>query len=42
VAQTVDQVVIVNEGELRFAGPLDSLGEESLETAFLNLTGGRR
>jgi ABC-2 type transport system ATP-binding protein len=42
VAQTVDQVVIVNEGELRFAGPLDSLGEESLETAFLNLTGSKR
>ena len=42
VAQTVDQVVIVNEGELRFAGPLDSLGEESLETAFLNLTGSNR
>ena len=42
VARTVDQVVIVNEGELRFAGPLDSLGEESLETAFLNLTGGPR
>jgi len=39
VAQTVDQVVIVHEGRLRFAGPLDSLGEDSLETAFLNLTG---
>ena len=41
VAQTVDQVVIVHEGRLRFAGPLDSLGEDSLETAFLNLTGAR-
>ncbi len=41
VAQTVDQVVIVHEGQLRFAGPLDSLGEDSLETAFLNLTGAR-
>jgi ABC-2 type transport system ATP-binding protein len=41
VAQTVDQVVIVSEGRLRFAGPLDSLGEDSLETAFLNLTGVR-
>ncbi len=39
VAQTVEQVVIVHEGRLRFAGPLDSLGEDSLETAFLNLTG---
>ena len=41
VAQTVDQVVIVHQGQLRFAGPLDSLGEDSLETAFLNLTGAR-
>ncbi|MFC5264520.1 ABC transporter ATP-binding protein [Kribbella qitaiheensis] len=41
VAQTVDQVVIVHEGRLRFAGALDSLGEDSLETAFLNLTGAR-
>ena len=39
VAQTVEQVVIVHQGRLRFAGPLDSLGEDSLETAFLNLTG---
>ena len=42
VAQVVDQVVIVSEGRLRFAGPLDSLGGESLETAFLNLTGSNR
>ncbi|MEI8407766.1 MULTISPECIES: ABC transporter ATP-binding protein [unclassified Kribbella] len=41
VAQTVDQVVIVHEGQLRFAGPLASLGDDSLETAFLNLTGAR-
>ena len=41
VAQTVDQVVIVHEGRLRFAGSLDSLGEESLEAVFLNLTGAR-
>jgi ABC-2 type transport system ATP-binding protein len=41
VAQTVDQVVIVHEGQLGFAGPLASLGDDSLETAFLNLTGAR-
>jgi len=41
VAQTVDQVVIVHEGRLRFAGSLDSLGEDSMETAFLTLTGAR-
>lgn len=39
VAQVVDQVVIVSEGQLRYAGPLDSLGGDSLETAFLDLTG---
>jgi ABC-2 type transport system ATP-binding protein len=40
VAQTVDHVVIVNTGRLRFAGPLRELGETSgaLETAFLTLT----
>jgi ABC-2 type transport system ATP-binding protein len=40
VAQTADHVVIVNEGRLRFAGPLRELGETSgaLESAFLNLT----
>ena len=38
VAQTVEQVVIVHEGRLRFAGALDDLGADSLETAFLNLT----
>jgi ABC-2 type transport system ATP-binding protein len=36
VAQTVDQVVIINEGRLRFAGPLKDLGD--LETSFLRLT----
>jgi ABC-2 type transport system ATP-binding protein len=36
VAQTVDQVVIINEGRLRFAGPLDDLGD--LEASFLRLT----
>jgi ABC-2 type transport system ATP-binding protein len=40
VGQTADHVVIVNEGRLRFAGPLRELGETSgaLESAFLNLT----
>jgi ABC-2 type transport system ATP-binding protein len=38
VAQTVDQVVIINNGVLRYAGALDGLGGESLESAFLNLT----
>ena len=38
VAQTVDQVVIIHEGRLRYDGPLDELGGDSLETAFLNLT----
>jgi ABC-2 type transport system ATP-binding protein len=36
VAQTVDQVVIINEGRLRFAGPLEDLGD--LEASFLRLT----
>jgi len=40
VAQTVDQVVIVNEGALRYAGPLASLSGpgDTLEDAFLRLT----
>jgi ABC-2 type transport system ATP-binding protein len=38
VAQTVDRVVIVDEGTLRYAGPLADLGD-ALETAFLRLTG---
>jgi len=38
VAQTVDQVVIINEGRLRYAGTLDGLGSDSLEAAFLELT----
>jgi ABC-2 type transport system ATP-binding protein len=40
VAQTVDHVVILNAGQLRFAGPLAELGETgaSLEAAFLRLT----
>jgi len=41
VAQTVDQVVIVSDGRLRFAGPLRELGDggTALEAAFLRLTG---
>jgi ABC-2 type transport system ATP-binding protein len=40
VAQTVDQVVIVSAGRLRFAGPLREIGatNQALESAFLNLT----
>ncbi|HEX3923371.1 MAG TPA: ATP-binding cassette domain-containing protein [Streptosporangiaceae bacterium] len=39
VAQTVDRVVIVSAGELRFAGPLSELGPGgALESAFLKLT----
>jgi ABC-2 type transport system ATP-binding protein len=38
VAQTVDHVVIVSAGQLRFDGSLDDL-PDSLESAFLRLTG---
>jgi ABC-2 type transport system ATP-binding protein len=38
VAQTVDQVVILYEGRLRYAGDLGGLGGSSLEEAFLSLT----
>ncbi len=40
VAKTVDHVVIVNAGELRFSGPLHELGGSgrALESAFLKLT----
>jgi ABC-2 type transport system ATP-binding protein len=41
MAQTVDRVVIIHEGRLRFAGALDALGPGSLEDAFLSLTGAR-
>jgi len=37
VAQTVDEVVIVNGGQLKYAGPLGALGD--LEADFLRLTG---
>jgi len=40
VAQTADDVVIINAGRLRFAGPLSELDSDgrSLEDAFLQLT----
>jgi ABC-2 type transport system ATP-binding protein len=40
VAQTVDHVVILSAGRLRFAGPLTELGAggSALESAFLKLT----
>lgn len=40
VAQTVDHVVIVSAGQVRFAGPLDEIGtaNNALESAFLKLT----
>ncbi|HEY5352390.1 MAG TPA: ATP-binding cassette domain-containing protein [Streptosporangiaceae bacterium] len=40
IAQTVDHVLIVSAGQLRFAGPLREIGptNEALESAFLNLT----
>jgi ABC-2 type transport system ATP-binding protein len=40
VAQTVDHVVIVSAGQLRFAGPLREIGptNSALESAFLKLT----
>jgi ABC-2 type transport system ATP-binding protein len=40
VTRTVDHVVIVSAGELRFAGPLSDIGRthSALESAFLNLT----
>ncbi|MEV6488982.1 ATP-binding cassette domain-containing protein [Actinoplanes sp. NPDC051633] len=41
IAQTVDRVVIVHEGAVRFAGELTELaGSAGLETAFLRLTTG--
>lgn len=42
IAQTVDQVVIISEGRLRFTGPLGELGGTgaALEAAFLRLTDG--
>lgn len=44
ITQTVDDVVIVSAGRLRFAGPLSEIGDTSaaLESAFLSLTGTSR
>ncbi len=41
VSQTVDRVVIINQGKLRYDGSLDGLGGTSLEAAFLDLTSTR-
>jgi ABC-2 type transport system ATP-binding protein len=38
VQQTVDNVVIIQDGTLRYSGPLDELPGDSLEDAFLSLT----
>jgi ABC-2 type transport system ATP-binding protein len=38
IAQTADHIVIVNEGRLRFTGPMADLDSEGLEDAFLRLT----
>jgi len=40
IAQTVDNVVIVSAGQVRFAGPLNEIGStgNALESAFLTLT----
>jgi ABC-2 type transport system ATP-binding protein len=38
IAQTVDQIVIISAGRLRYAGTLDQLGDESLEAVFLRMT----
>jgi ABC-2 type transport system ATP-binding protein len=40
VAQSADEVVVISDGRLRFAGPLASLGADSqtLEAGFLRLT----
>lgn len=40
IAQTADHVVIVSDGQLRFAGPLREIGtgDGALESAFLRLT----
>jgi ABC-2 type transport system ATP-binding protein len=44
MTQTVDRVVIVSAGRLRFAGPLREIGatNAALESAFLSLTTGSR
>jgi len=44
VAQTVDQVLIIDRGRLLASGRLDDLtdGDRTLEQAYLKLTGGER
>jgi ABC-2 type transport system ATP-binding protein len=42
VEQTVDDVVIIQDGTLRFSGALSTLGESSLEEAFLAMTSTQR
>ena len=44
VAQTVDQVLIIDRGRLLASGRLDDLtdGDRTLEQAYLELTGGER
>lgn len=38
VQQIATEIVIIDEGTLRFSGPIDDLGGASLEDAFLSLT----
>jgi ABC-2 type transport system ATP-binding protein len=38
IQQTVHNVVIIQDGSLRYSGPLDGLPGASLEEAFLALT----
>jgi ABC-2 type transport system ATP-binding protein len=40
IAQTVDQVMIIDHGRLLSTARLDQLGEQSLEDVYLNLTAG--
>jgi ABC-2 type transport system ATP-binding protein len=42
VQQTVDNVVIIQDGTLRFSGSLSSLGDTTLEEAFLTMTATKR
>jgi ABC-2 type transport system ATP-binding protein len=42
VQQTVDNVVIIQDGTLRFSGSLSSLGDTTLEEAFLAMTATKR
>lgn len=42
VEQTVDDVVIIQDGTLRFSGALSSFGATSLEEAFLTMTSTQR